>query len=49
MTADNTLADAMERCAQEPIHLPSSIQPHGFLLVLDATDLRVLQASSTLR
>lgn len=45
MTADNSLADAMERCAQEPIQVPGSIQPHGFLLVLDATDLRVLQAS----
>lgn len=45
MTADNTLAEAMERCAREPIHVPSSIQPHGFLLVLDATDLCVLQAS----
>ncbi len=37
MTADTTLAEAMERCAREPIHVPSSIQPHGFLLVLDAT------------
>lgn len=45
MTADNSLADAMERCAQEPIQVPGSIQPHGFLLVLDATDLCVLQAS----
>lgn len=45
MTADNTLEEAMERCAREPIHVPSSIQPHGFLLVLDATDLCVLQAS----
>lgn len=45
MTADTTLAEAMERCAREPIHVPSSIQPHGFLLVLDATDLCVLQAS----
>ena len=47
MTADNSLADAMERCAQEPIQVPGSIQPHGFLLVLDATDLCVLQASET--
>jgi len=45
MTADSTLAQAVERCAQEPIQVPGSVQPHGFLLVLDETDLRVLQAS----
>ncbi|MEQ5025023.1 hypothetical protein ABN139_26560, partial [Klebsiella pneumoniae] len=45
MTADTTLAEAMERCAREPIHVPSSVQPHGFLLVLDPIDLCVLQAS----
>jgi len=44
-TADNALAAAVERCAQEPIQIPGSIQPHGFLLVLDECDLRVLQAS----
>ena len=45
MTADSTLAQAVERCALEPIQVPGSVQPHGFLLVLDETDLRVLQAS----
>lgn len=40
----DALAAAVERCADEPIHIPGSIQPHGFMLVLD-TDLRVLQAS----
>lgn len=45
MTADNPFAEAAERCAQEPIQVPGSIQPHGFLLVLDETDLRILQAS----
>ncbi|MGN8247503.1 ATP-binding protein [Pseudomonas sp. SMV7] len=45
MTAHSTLTQALERCAQEPIRLPGSIQPHGFLLVLDEADLRVLQAS----
>ncbi|MNM24637.1 Phytochrome-like protein cph1 [compost metagenome] len=44
-TADNPLAEAVERCAQEPIQVPGSIQPHGFLLVLDESDLRILQAS----
>lgn len=41
----DALRDAIERCADEPIHLPGSIQPHGFLLVLDEPDLRVSQAS----
>ncbi|MFJ4344216.1 ATP-binding protein [Pseudomonas sp. NPDC089401] len=45
-TADETLAAALERCAQEPIQIPGSIQPHGFLLVLDEQDLRILQASA---
>jgi len=43
--AETALEQAMERCAQEPIQLPGSIQPQGFLLVLDEADLRILQAS----
>ncbi|MCX2888716.1 MULTISPECIES: ATP-binding protein [Pseudomonas] len=45
MTADSTLAQAVERCAQEPIQVPGSVQPQGFLLVVDEADLRILQAS----
>lgn len=45
LAAETALEHAMERCAQEPIQLPGSIQPHGFLLVLDEANLRVLQAS----
>lgn len=41
-----TLSEAIQRCAREPIHVPGSIQPHGFLLVVDATQPRVLQASA---
>jgi chemotaxis family two-component system sensor kinase Cph1 len=33
-------------CAREPIHIPGSIQPHGFLFVLDPSNLAVLAASS---
>ncbi|CAM3690643.1 Cyanobacterial phytochrome B [Pseudomonas reidholzensis] len=44
-TAPNALDQAVERCAQEPIQVPGSIQPQGFLLVLDEHDLRILQAS----
>lgn len=43
--APHPLEQAIERCAQEPIQIPGSIQPHGFLLVLDEHELKVLQAS----
>jgi diguanylate cyclase (GGDEF)-like protein len=33
-------------CAQEPIHLPGAIQPHGVLLAVDADSLEVLQVSA---
>ena len=32
-------------CDREPIHIPGSIQPQGFLLVLDPRNFAVLQAS----
>ena len=43
--APTSLDQAIERCAEEPIQVPGSIQPQGFLLVLDETALEVLQAS----
>ncbi|PTQ74283.1 ATP-binding protein [Pseudomonas sp. GV071] len=42
----DTLTAAVERCADEPIHIPGGIQPHGFLLVVAEADLRVLQVSA---
>ncbi|MGE7993635.1 ATP-binding protein [Pseudomonas sp. NPDC089554] len=44
-TAQTAFDQAIERCAQEPIQVPGSIQPQGFLLVLEEHDLRILQAS----
>ncbi|MGV2834184.1 ATPase, partial [Pseudomonas shirazensis] len=44
-TAHTAFDQAVERCAQEPIQVPGSIQPQGFMLVLDEQDLCVLQAS----
>jgi chemotaxis family two-component system sensor kinase Cph1 len=35
----------LSACAQEPIHVPGMIQPHGFLLVLEAPRLIIRQAS----
>ncbi len=36
----------IDLCAEEPIRIPGGIQPHGALIVLDATSLVVLQAST---
>ncbi|UHD45715.1 hypothetical protein LUX29_00120 [Aureimonas altamirensis] len=35
-----------DRCAREPIHIPGSIQPHGFLLVVDGASQAVVAASA---
>lgn len=35
----------LSTCAREPIHIPGSIQPHGFLLVIDPATDRVVQAA----
>ena len=43
------LAQATANCAKEPIHLPGSIQPHGFMLVLDPHSLAVLQVSENIQ
>lgn len=36
----------LDRCAQEPIRIPGSIQPHGTLVVMDADSRRIVQASA---
>jgi light-regulated signal transduction histidine kinase (bacteriophytochrome) len=36
----------LSSCDREPIHIPGSIQPHGFLLALDPETLRVREASA---
>ena len=40
---------AVERCAQEPIKVPGSIQPQGFMLVLDEATLTIVQASDNVQ
>ncbi|WP_437881564.1 ATP-binding protein [Pseudomonas sp. LRF_L74] len=44
METAGALAKAIDNCAREPIHIPGSIQPQGFMLVF-ANDLRVQQVS----
>lgn len=41
----HALAKAIAHCGDEPIHIPGSIQPHGFLLVLSEPNLTIIQAS----
>lgn len=36
---------SLDNCDQEPIHIPGAVQPHGALLALHGTDLRVVHAS----
>tara|TARA_Y100001949_G_scaffold174175_1_gene181140 strand:+ start:15947 stop:18202 length:2256 start_codon:yes stop_codon:yes gene_type:complete len=45
----DTLAKAIAQCGDEPIHIPGSIQPHGFLLVLSEPQLTITQASENVR
>lgn len=40
-----SLSKAIANCAKEPIHIPGSIQPQGFLVVFDEQALTVLQVS----
>lgn len=39
------LDEAVARCADEPIHVPGSVQPHGFFLLTEGADGRVVVAS----
>lgn len=35
----------LTNCDREPIHIPGSIQPHGFLLILQEPELKIIQVS----
>ena len=48
-TEAQALLDAIDRCADEPIHIPGSIQPHGFLLAVSEPELHVQQASENVQ
>jgi two-component system, chemotaxis family, sensor kinase Cph1 len=36
----------LTNCDREPIHIPGAIQPHGVLLVLEASTLNIIQVSN---
>jgi light-regulated signal transduction histidine kinase (bacteriophytochrome) len=43
---EQSLQSAIDNCAREPIKIPGSIQPHGFLLVIDEADMAIVQVSA---
>ncbi|OCX13942.1 ATP-binding protein [Pseudomonas graminis] len=43
---DDFLQSAIDKCAQEPIQIPGSIQPQGFLLVINEAASTVIQVSA---
>ncbi|MDX9875713.1 MAG: GAF domain-containing protein, partial [Spongiibacteraceae bacterium] len=45
MTERHDIEAALARCEDEPIHIPGSIQPHGYLLCLTPHELKVVQIS----
>jgi light-regulated signal transduction histidine kinase (bacteriophytochrome) len=47
MTGRETIPEDLDRsCADEPIHIIGTVQPHGFLLVVDVETARIVQVSS---
>ncbi len=45
--SDEELKKAIDGCDQEPIHIPGSIQPHGFLFAL-SDDFEILKVSANI-
>ncbi|WP_268796680.1 ATP-binding protein [Pseudomonas huanghezhanensis] len=43
---DPSFQSALQNCAREPIKIPGSIQPHGFMLVFDEASLLIIQVSA---
>ena len=47
LSGEETISEELERsCAAEPIHIIGTIQPHGFVLVVDIDTTRIVQVSS---
>jgi diguanylate cyclase (GGDEF)-like protein len=47
MQRNATISEELEKaCAQEPIHLLGTVQPHGFLIAVEVASGRIVQVSS---
>lgn len=44
----NNIEVALENCAKEPIHIPGSIQPHGFFIMLHLPQLDIVAISENI-
>lgn len=44
--SEEQLSEALKHCADEPIHIPNCIQPHGFVVVTAEFDNKIVQISS---
>lgn len=47
-SAQNKTVATIKTCADEPIHIPGSVQPHGFVVVLDGVDKTVRLCSQNI-
>lgn len=45
---NNSIEIALANCAKEPIHIPGSIQPHGFFVMLNVPDLEIIAVSENI-
>jgi diguanylate cyclase (GGDEF)-like protein len=49
LSGDQTISEELSRqCAAEPIHIIGTVQPHGFVLVVDIDTMVIVQVSSGL-
>jgi light-regulated signal transduction histidine kinase (bacteriophytochrome) len=42
------VGSTLNDCDREPIHIPQSIQPHGFMLVMDVQSLTIVQGAGAI-
>ena len=45
MSSSAAIPPNLAECEREPIHIPGSIQPHGYLFVLNEADLSLVAVS----
>jgi len=45
---EEELHEALQHCADEPIHIPNCIQPHGLMLVTSDTSEEIIQVSENI-
>ncbi|WP_341524262.1 ATP-binding protein [Pseudomonas sp. G.S.17] len=48
MDTEASLQAAIDNCAREPIRIPGSIQPQGFLIVIDEAAMKIVQISENI-